>query len=288
MWRYFLHLKEIRQETSRGFTVSSTFLETIRFCKYVIGLYKSDDLLNSKRLMGFSAIERREKGPLNQAPSLEVEHLQRLHAILEHGANVVDRIGAGAFLCAIYARARWSDLRYIHHIRYDGFRRNATMDLYTTEHKTSSTGLKREQFLPLVIPSEGIVPGDWIGTFIGLCHEQGFNWERVPYGPLLPAPKLDQGWCARPLSTSEAAEWLRRLLAGCRNASSVRAHSMKVTLCVWAVRAGFNKEHRATLSHHASALHGSDIVYSRELQSSAIRKLQMLFEKDPYRLEPWS
>lgn len=54
---------------------------------------------------------------------------------------------------------------------------------------------------------------------------------------------------------------------------------MKVTLCVWAARAGFSKEHRATLSHHASALHGSEIVYSRELQSTAIRKLQMLFKK---------
>ena len=29
------------------------------------------------------------------------------------------------------------------------------MDLYTAEHKTSMTGLRREQFLPLVIPSEG-------------------------------------------------------------------------------------------------------------------------------------
>lgn len=54
---------------------------------------------------------------------------------------------------------------------------------------------------------------------------------------------------------------------------------MKVTFCVWASRAGFSKEHRATLSHHATAVHGSDIVYSRELQSTAIRKLQMLLKK---------
>ena len=81
---------------------------------------------------------------MNQAPPLEVEHLQRLHEILDKGANDIDRIGAGAFLCAIYARARWSDLRYIHHIKYDGYKRNATMDLYTAEHKTSMTGLRME------------------------------------------------------------------------------------------------------------------------------------------------
>ena len=81
------------------------------------------------------------------------------------------------------------------------------MDLYTAEHKTSS-GLRREQFLPLVIPSEGIVQGDWIGVFIELCHRQGFDWNKVPYGPLL-VPRAGGGWCARPLSTSEAATWLR-------------------------------------------------------------------------------
>ena len=279
VWDYFLHLHCIRQESLKGFTVSVTFLETVRFCKFVLGFYHCENLLESRRLTGFAAVERREKGPLRQAPSLEVEHLLKLHQILESGSNTVDRIGAGVFLCAIYARARWSDLRYIHHIKYDWFQRNTTMNLYTAEHKTISAGLRREQFLPLVIPAEGIVSGDWLGTFIGLCHQEGFDWQRVPFGPLLPAPKTEGGWCARPLSTSEAAEWLRRLLAGCNNASSVRAHSLKVTLCIWAARAGFSKGHRATLSHHASALHGSDIVYARELQSGAIRKLQMLLKK---------
>ena len=286
VWRYFLHLREVRKESKKGFTVCSTFLETLRFCKYVIGMYWIDAILASKRLLGFAAVERQEKGPLCQAPSLEVEHLLKLHEILERGDNDVDRIGAGAFLCAIYARARWSDLRFIHHIKYDGYKRNATLDLYTAEHKTSSVGLRREQFLPLVIPSEGIVQTDWIGVFIDLCHRQGFDWTKVPYGPLLPAPKGNNDWCARPLSTSEAAAWLRKLLEGCQNVDKIRAHSMKVTLCVWAARAGFSKEHRATLSHHATALHGSDIVYSRDLQTVAIRKLQMLLKKVRIGLDP--
>ena len=286
VWRYFLHLREVRKESKKGFTVCSTFLETLRFCKYVIGMYWIDAILASKRLLGFAAVERQEKGPLCQAPSLEVEHLLKLHEILERGDNDVDRIGAGAFLCAIYARARWSDLRFVHHIKYDGYKRNATLDLYTSEHKTSSVGLRREQFLPLVIPSEGIVQTDWIGVFIDLCHRQGFDWTKVPYGPLLPAPKGNNDWCARPLSTSEAAAWLRKLLEGCQNVDKIRAHSMKVTLCVWAARAGFSKEHRATLSHHATALHGSDIVYSRDVQTAAIRKLQMLLKKVRIGLDP--
>ena len=110
--------------------------------------------------------------------------------------------------------------------------------------------------------------------------------KKAPFGPLLPAPTVDGGWCIRPLSTSEAAAWLRRLLDGCKGASEIRAHSMKVTLCIWAARAGFSKEHRATLSHHATALNGSDVVYSRELQTGAIRKLQMLLKKIRVGLDP--
>ena len=266
--------------------MSATFLETVRFCKFVFGMASADEVLDSKRILGFAAIEKKEKGPLSQAPPLELEHLVRLHEILERGSNDVDRIGAGAFLCCIYARARWSDVRHIHHIKYDGFKRNTTMDLYTSEHKTSSAGLRREQFLPLAIPAEGVCEGDWIGTFVGLTEKHGYQWEKVPFGPLLPAPREAGGWCARPLSTAEAALWLRKLLSGCSNSENVRAHSMKVTLCVWAARAGFSKEHRATLSHHSSSLHGSDIVYSRELQTSAIRKLQMLLKKIRIGLAP--
>ena len=279
VWTYFLHLRDSRKVSGKGFTISSTFLETVRFCKHIIGMDACDAILASKRLIGFAALERQQKGPTKQAPPMEVEHLLALHNILANGENKIDRIGAGCFLVATYARARWSDLRFIHHIKYDGFKRNATFDLYTAEHKTSSVGLRRQQFLPLVVPAEGVGGGDWLGTWIKLMQDNGCDWDRVPFGPLLPAPKNDEEWCARPLSTSEAATWLRKLLEGLPRCDEIKAHSMKATLCVWIARAGFSKEHRAILSHHSSALHGSDVVYSRDLQTGAIRRLQMLLRK---------
>ena len=288
VWEYFLHLRDSRVINNKGFTISSTFLEAVRFCKHVLGMDSCDAILASRRLVGFAAVEKQYKGPTKQAPPMEAEHLLALHDILEHGANPTDRIGAGCFLVATYARARWSDLRFIHHIKYDGYRRNATFDLYTAEHKTSSVGLRRQQFLPLVVPAEGIGGGDWLGTWIKLMRDSGSDWDRVPFGPLLPAPKGDGEWFARPLSTSEAAVWLRKLLEGLPRAEEIRAHSMKTTLCVWAARAGFSKEHRAILSHHSSALHGSDVVYSRDLQTGAILRLQMLLRKIRMGLEAGS
>ena len=279
VWDYFLHLRDSRAINNKGFTISATFLETVRFCKHVLGMDSCDVILASRRLVGFAAVEKQYKGPTKQAPPMEAEHLLALHDILEHGENQTDRIGAGCFLVATYARARWSDLRFVHHIKYDGFKRNATFDIYTAEHKTSSVGLRRQQFLPLVVPAEGIGGNDWLGTWIKLMKDSGCDWDRVPFGPMLPAPKGEGEWFARPLSTSEAAVWLRKLLEGLPRADELRAHSMKTTLCVWAARAGFSKEHRAILSHHSSALHGSDVVYSRDLQTGAILRLQMLLRK---------
>lgn len=42
------------------------------------------------------------------------------------------------------------------------------------------------------------------------------------------------------------------------------------------------------MSHHATALNGSDIVYSTELQTGSIRKLQMLLKKIRIGLDPRS
>ena len=80
---------------------------------------------------------------------------------------------------------------------------------------------------------------------------------RVPLGPLLPAPRLGGGFGVRPLSTAEAADWLRLLLQEIPDCSKFRAHSLKTTLLVWAAKAGLDKEVRAVLGHHASALQGS-------------------------------
>lgn len=286
VWEYFIHLREVRNVVGRGFTSCSEFLETVRFCKFVMGMHSCDEIVNSKRLLGFAAIEKRLKGPTKQAEPLNLDHLFRLHQILEHGANDIDRLGAGCFLVAIYGRARWSDLRYIDHVVNRGFRRNATVDFYTTEHKTSSIGLRREQFLPIAVPIEGVVAGDWFAVFAKLYSDLRLNLEAKPLGPLLPAPRLGGGWHARPLTTPKAREWLRMLLHGCDGADKIRAHSMKATLCSWAAKAGFNKEHRATLSHHATVLEGSDVVYSRELQTRAIQKLQMLIKKVRLGLDP--
>ena len=271
VWEYFISLRSIRMANQRGYTVPSSFLEAVRFGKFTLGLKQTDEILGSRRLLGFAALERKEKGPTSQAPGLEVEHVRRLHEILKEANNDIDRLGAGCFLICLYSRARWSDVRYIDHVEIDEGR-HGTMTLYTLEHKTASVGLRREQYMPLVVPWEGIVNDEWIKMFMEVYQKCGLDLFKRP------SPKSTGQFCARPLSTSEAANWLRALLEGTKNSGSFRSHSLK-SLLIWSAKAGFDKETRAVLGHHCSALQGSDIVYPRHLQTRALRKLSVLVRR---------
>eukprot|EP00435_Cladocopium_sp_Y103_P042517 s2538_g11.t1 len=59
-------------------------------------------------------------------------------------------------------------------------------------------------------------------------------------------------------------------------AEHLRSHLLKATLLGWAARAGLDKETRSVLGHHCSAVSGYEVVYSRQLQTRALRKLAML------------
>ena len=153
------------------------------------------------------------------------------------------------------------------------------LEAFTREHKMSALGLRREQFLPLIAPAQGVCHGDWTNDFRVAYEQAGLNLFEKPFGPLMRAPDGRGGWYKRALTTEEAANWLRSFVQSLNPEVRIRSHSLKCTACIWAAREGFNKETRAALSHHCSAVAGSEVVYSRELQVRPIRKLQMLFKK---------
>eukprot|EP00435_Cladocopium_sp_Y103_P002600 s4578_g1.t1 len=276
IWEYFLHLKQQRELDARGYTVPSAFLEAVRFAKFTLDMSGTDSILGSRRLLGFSALEKKAKGPTVQAPGLEPEHIQRLHEVLRSAGNSIDKLGAGCFLVCLYGRARWSDMRFIDHVVIEA---GDSVTFYTTEHKTASFGLRRQQYLPIVVPWQGICSDSWLEDWLQVYHMVGLDITKRPLGPLLPAPRIDGTFCARPLSTAEAASWLRALLQGTSNSDSYRSHSLKASLLIWCARAGLDKETRAVLGHHCSALSGSEVVYSRHLQTRALRKLGLILRR---------
>ena len=194
IWKYFIWLSEERKADAKGYNVPTAFSEAVRFAKFTVDLNGTDALLCSCRLLGFAALEQKEKGPVRQAPGLEVEHLKRLHSILASDGYLIDRLGAGCFLLCVYGRARWSDVRYIDHVDLSG---DDCITLYTTEHKTASVGLRRQQFLPLAIPWEGVTTEPWLQLFVEVYKRCGLDIGKQPLGPLLPVPKVDGSFSER-------------------------------------------------------------------------------------------
>ena len=263
VWSFINHL----EKNSFGSTSGTDLVECLRFCKYIFGLHGVDEVLQSRRILGLAAIMRSAKKVKSQAPPLNLEQVHRLHEILSKDPIIENRVMAGTCLFAIYSRARWSDLRCVDHIDLNTKNGEGTLEAFTREHKMSALGLRREQFLPLIAPAQGVCHGDWTNEF-RIAYEQ--------------APDGRGGWYKRALTTEEAANWLRSFVQSLNPEVRIRSHSLKCTACIWAAREGFDKETRAALSHHCSAVAGSEVVYSRELQVRPIRpirKLQMLFKK---------
>ena len=232
--------------------------------------------------MGFAALERQAKGPSRQAPPLELVHIRRLHEVLEGSGNVVDRLGAGCFLICLYGRARWSDVRYVEHVELTA---HECLTLYTSEHKTASVGLRREQYLPIVVPWDGITNDPWLETFMEVYDSCGLQLNRRPLGPLLPAPRVDGTFCASShnFRGCRVATWF---VAWNARPLELQESLTKATLLGWGARAGLDKETRAVLGHHCSSLNGSEVVYSRQLQTRALRKLGLILKRVRMGLSP--
>ena len=141
--KYFKALKAQRQNNQKGYTVLTSFLEAVRFSKFTLDMDGTDVILGSERLLGFAALEKHAMGPTRQAPGLEVEHMQRLHDILNSEANIIDKLGAGCFLICIYGRARWSEVRLVERVVID---EGDTVTFYISQHKTAAVALPRQQY----------------------------------------------------------------------------------------------------------------------------------------------
>ena len=275
VWQYFQFL-DGKKKCSTG---PGSLLECIRFCKYIFTMKDCDLVLESRRLIGFAQIKAGSR-VRRQAEPLILKDLVTLHETMEDETqHIMDRLGCGLFLTAAYGRCRWSDLRNLDRAEVDLRGDEGTLDLYTVDHKTSNVSSRKAEYMPIVVPAQGVVQGCWVKQFLNLHHHSGLDINKRPLGPLVPAPGTDGKWLKRPITSDEASVWLRFLLGRKKDDKTVRSHSLKATMCSWAARAGFSPDLRAALSHHATAVTGTEVVYSRDLQTRPVRKLQTLIKQ---------
>ena len=254
-------------------TAASSFLRLVNFMHFTLGPDGSDEVRTSARLSGRAALALNNKAPTKQAPPFSVAMVRTLHGILGDATRPsFDRLAAGTFLCAIYGRCRWSDMRHIHSIVLDvvSERRHGFIEILTKHHKTA----KREsgKLLPIVAPAYGITGDCWALSFVELRNQLLHDRAAEP-GPVLPAISSEEPlvFLQRPLETDEATAFLHFLLDKYPGIECWTSHSCKETPLSWLAKAGADKPTLDFMGRHVGSITSSDI-YARGMQSRPLRK----------------
>ena len=247
-------------------------VEAVRFVEHVLGFEITQDLL-SRRCLGSAKMVG--PGPNKQASPLKVEELKVLHAVLSStDYDIWDRNMAGAYLCCVYSRSRWSDMQHTNLLLADPDEdKPVYVELSITDYKTKGANAWRGGLLSAVAPAVGVTEDNWAAAWLGVREQiqaplsKGFA--------LMPAPSCDGTASLRPLSTAEVGKWINMMLdrAGLDlHERRITSHSAKATMLSYLAKYGAELGVREILGAHVSHLR-SVIRYSRDALAAPLRTL---------------
>jgi hypothetical protein len=253
-------------------------VEALRFTEHVLGVAQLGVELLSKRVIGASKFE--VAGPRRQASPFAVKELKVLHSILEsESQDIWDRVMAGATLCAVYSRSRWSDLQHAEKMEADpDCWEPQFLEFTVREHKTKRANAWMEGFLPAVAVAVGISDENWARQWIVVRARVGADI--LDGYPVMPAPGPDGEATQRPISSDEMGRWVRMLLERhgiSLDGRKITSHSCKSTLLSYMAKFGCGITTREILGGHVSHLK-SVLTYSRDGLAGPLRELEQVLE----------
>ena len=273
----YSHFCAERQAGSPSSRLQSV-VESLRFTEHVLGVSQLGAELLSKRVVGASKYQN--SGPRRQASPFTVKELKVLHEILQSEAeDLWDRVMAGATLCAVYSRSRWSDLQHAESMEADPCQWDPVfLEFKVMDHKTKRANAWSEGFLPAVAVAHGVTFENWARTWLVVRSTVGGD---IAEGyPVMPAPGFDNEPTKRPISSDEMGKWVRMLLdrngidlAGRR----ISSHSCKSTLLSYMAKFGCDISTREILGGHVSHLK-SVLTYSRDALAGPLRELEKVLQ----------
>eukprot|EP00435_Cladocopium_sp_Y103_P011314 s1805_g2.t4 len=278
------YIRHLRNQNS-GHTAFKGFMEVLKFMKHVVGLDCDMSAFDSAWVSGIIRAAQQSRPLRKQSTTLNVKTLMYLESYLSDSTKaVVDRYACGVFLFAVYARARFGDLRKISKVLIDvapdtnegslGF-----LEAHSASHKMRATGNRLGAHLPLIAPIKGVGQRAWGHDFIAVSQLTGLDLrEWVSGRPFLPAPSPIGNWTDRAVTSSEVQKWMHGVLAACTDFSSVgfTPHGCKATTLLMLSRYGASPDDRLILGHH-QINRGALEVYARDLQSAPLRVLEQMF-----------
>ena len=268
----------------KGKLAAQGFVQALTFVRFVLAV-PGVQICLSPRVQGLADRMAGEHEPSNQARDLTVLEVIFLEECLaDTSLHLLDRFAAGVFLFQIYARNRWSDVRFVKTFEFDVLQNQGETKGYiegrAKDVKQSNRKKKQALFMPLVAPVRGVHPTIVWGTaWQSVSQQVGRNFAQGPVGPLLPAIGPDGGWLRRTIDSAEASDWLTKLLQKREPAlSRVTTHSLKHTTLGWLSKFGIQGETQTLLAHHSTGAL-STLAYSRDALSGPLRKLETVLSQ---------
>ncbi|CAE7318224.1 unnamed protein product [Symbiodinium sp. CCMP2592] len=273
VWNFISYLKKEKAAPTRA----ASLISALRFANFVLGLSLSE-VLASRRILGLSAQLGVKKKATNRARPLKVSEVRFLHGVLEdESAPIWDRAICAYLLLALYARARHSDLVLVEEVIADFDRMcSGYLEIRLRFHKTAQTIAKKNDLLPVIVSSKGIVAGDWLGSATDAFERVGLTLNgTVGAGLFRPFRSGGAAPGRRSLRSSECTSMLKMVLerAG-SDVSMVTSHSLKRTLLDWGSKFCLDDGILALLGRHSKCVKGSVPVYAKEEALKAVRALE--------------
>ena len=270
LYRHFCSERESGSPSSRLQSV----VEALRFTEHVLGVSQLSAELLSKRVLGASKFQ--SSGPRRQASPFTVKELRILHNVLvSEDEELWDRMMAGATLCAVYSRSRWSDLQHSEAMFSDPHHWDPCFIEFTVkEHKTKRANAWVEGFLPAVAVAHGVTSDNWGRAWLVVRDCTGGE---ISAGfPVMPAPGGDHQPTKRPITSDEMGKWVRMLLerhGADLTGRKITSHSCKSTMLSYMAKFGCDITTREILGGHVSHLK-SVLTYIRDGLAGPMRELE--------------
>ena len=245
-----------------------SFLEAVRFAKYVMRIPIPDELVLDAQLKGRAQRLMLSREDYKPARPLKTSEVIAMEQGMMSDLDILDKYLLGCALFCLYSRSRWSDIQFLDSIWVDREEYNGEIfgfvETRTVHHKTATSLKKKRVFLPIVCPILGITKVDWTAEWFALWHALKLNMESEPFGALCRAPTASGELGKRSVTSEEISTFLNKFLHTTAD-NLVSSHSLKHTTLAWSSAYGMEEPLRTLLGHHELPGARSMAVYSRDM-----------------------
>ena len=277
-YSYMGHLRETGAPTT-----ADCFLQSWTFLFHVAGLKTPPlGMVLSPRVRGAAKDMFGAKRKLVQAEPLTVKMVYGLERVALSAPYDHWKVIAGHLLFCLGASSRFADSVHLDSLIISSDPKSGLtlVEADSAKYKTGNSNERRTRLLPLSSLGKFFATESWAEEWIRMRVK--FN---LPSSPSLPAwSEVSSCWLQRPMSTGEAALYLKEFLIGsgfdAQDILKLGCHSLKCTILSWLAKGSYaSLADRRIAGHHMDPGSVSAITYSRD-ELTRIMAIEQRMVKD--------